>query len=159
VPISDPAAMLAFHQQLMKLSKSANGARSTYNQLQEALKYYQAAARVVKSASLNEKLDMLEEKLEKIQIAMFGDSIKEQLEIDQAPSLSNRVNTAIYTGTSSFSDPTGTSKQVKQIAEKYLDPVIASLKQIMNEDVPAINAELDANQAPWTPGRIIEIKD
>ncbi|WP_421763955.1 WD40/YVTN/BNR-like repeat-containing protein [Ekhidna sp.] len=159
IPPADPAAMLAFHQQLMKLSKSANGARRAYNQLQEALNYYQAAARVVNSSSLNEKLDMLEEKLEEIQITMYGDPIKRQLEIDQAPSLSNRVNTAIYTGTSSFGDPTGTSKQVKQIAEKYLDPVIASLKQIMSEDVPAINAELDANQAPWTPGRIIEIKD
>ncbi|MEP0986096.1 glycosyl hydrolase [Ekhidna sp.] len=159
IPPADPAAMLAFHQQLMKLSKSANGARRAYNQLQEALNYYQAAARVVKSSSLNEKLDMLEDKLEEIQITMYGDPIKRQLEIDQAPSLSNRVNTAIYTGTSSFGDPTGTSKQVKQIAEKYLDPVIASLKQIMSEDVPAINAELDANQAPWTPGRIIEIKD
>ena len=81
------------------------------------------------------------------------------MEIDQAPSLASRVNTAIWTGTSSWTDPTETSKQVKAIAEKYLDPVISSLKTIINEDVPAINAELDANQAPWTPGRIIEIKD
>ncbi|WP_420316992.1 WD40/YVTN/BNR-like repeat-containing protein [Ekhidna sp.] len=159
VPLSDPAAMLAFHQQLMKLSKSANGARSAYNQLQEALKYYRAAARVVDSQSLNERLDELEGKLEEIQTIMFGDPIKRQLEIDQAPSLASRVNTAIWTGTSSLSNPTETSKQVKNIAEKYMDPVVASLKQIMSEDVPAINAELDANQAPWTPGRVIEIKD
>ncbi|MEQ6168176.1 glycosyl hydrolase [Ekhidna sp. MALMAid0563] len=159
IPPSDPEAMLAFHQQLMQLSKSANGARSTYDQLQEALKYYKAAARMVNSNSLDEKVDNLEEKLKEIQMTLFGDPIKRQLEIDQSPSLSRRVNTAIYTGTSSFSDPTETSKQVKAIAEKYLNPVINSLKTIMSEDVPAINAELDANQAPWTPGRIIEIKD
>ncbi|SNS51343.1 Uncharacterized protein SAMN05421640_0467 [Ekhidna lutea] len=159
VPLSDPAAMLTFHQQLMKLSKSANGARNAYNQLQEALKYYRAAARVVDSQSLNERLDELEGKLEEVRTIMFGDPIKRQLEIDQAPSLASRVNTAIWTGTSSLSNPTETSKQVKNIAEKYLEPVIASLKTIMSEDVPAINAELDANQAPWTPGRIVENKD
>ncbi|WP_420576796.1 WD40/YVTN/BNR-like repeat-containing protein [Ekhidna sp.] len=159
VPPTDPAAMLSFHQQLMNLSKSANGARSAYNQLQEALKYYQAAARMVKSASLDEKIDQLEMKLDDIRLTMFGDPIKRQLEIDQAPSLASRVNTAIWTGTSSWTDPTETSKQVKALAEKYLDPVISSLKTIMNEDVPAINSELDANQAPWTPGRIVEIKD
>lgn len=159
LPPSDPKAMLAFHQELMQLSKSANGARRTYDQLQEALKYYQAAARIVRSTSLNEKIDNLESKLEKIQMIMFGDPIKRQLEIDQTPSLASRVNTAIWTGSSSLADPTETSKQVKAIAEKYLSPVISSLKEIINEDVPAINAELDANQAPWTPGRIIDIKD
>lgn len=159
LPPSDPSAMLAFHQELMTLSKSANGARSAYDQLQEALKYYKAASRMVKSASLNEKVDNLEAKLEEIQKTMFGDPIKNQLEIDQAPSLASRVNTAIWTGTSSITDPTNTSKQVKAIAQKYLSPVIASLKEIMAEDIPAINAKLDANQAPWTPGRIVEIKD
>lgn len=159
VPMADPAAMLAFHQQLMELSKSANGARSSYNQLREALSYYQAAARVVKSSSLDEKIDTMENKLDEIEMIMFGDPIKRELEIDQAPSLSSRVNTAIYSGSTSLTDPTTTSKEVKRIVEKYLNPVIASLKELVEIHVPAINAELDANQAPWTPGRIIEMKN
>ena len=72
VPISDPAAMLAFHQQLMELSKSANGARNSYNQLREALKYFQAAARVVKSASLDEKINAMENTLDEMQIKPLG---------------------------------------------------------------------------------------
>lgn len=159
LPAADPAAMLAFHQQLMELSKSANGARRAYNQLQEALKYYKAAARMVKSTTLNEKIDDMEAALKEVRLTMFGDPIKRQLEIDQAPALTRRINTAIYTGSASLTDPSETSQQVKAVAEKYLDPVIASLKKLMKEDVPAINAELDANQAPWTPGRIIEMKD
>ena len=159
VPMADPAAMLAFHQELMELSKSANGARSSYDQLREALKYYQAAARIVKSPSLDAKIDTMESVLDEIEISMFGDPIKRQLEIDQAPSLSSRVNTAIYSGSTSLTDPSTTSKEVKRIAEKYLNPVIASLKELIEINVPAINAELDANQAPWTPGRIIEMKN
>lgn len=159
LPPSDPAAMLAFHQELMALSKAEQGARSTYNQLNEALKYYKSAARIVKSSSLNEKIDAMEDQLNEIQISLFGDPIKRQLEIDQAPSVRSRVNTAIWTGTSSFTDPTETAKEVKRIAQKYLDPVVSSLKKIVEEDVPAINAILDENNAPWTPGRIIEVKD
>ena len=100
----------------------------------------------------------MEDQLDEIQISLFGDPIKRQLEIDQVPSVSNRVNTAIWSGTSSFADPTETAKEVKRIGQQYLDPVIASLKKIAEEDVPAINAILDENNAPWTPGRIIEIK-
>ena len=47
-----------------------------------------------------------------------------QLEIDQAPPLSSRINTAIYAGLSSGSDPTETAKMVKRIAEQQLGPVI-----------------------------------
>lgn len=159
LPATDPAAMLAFHKQLMDLSKTANGARSAYNQLQDALKYYKAAARLANDASLDTQVDNLERKLKEVQLALFGDSIKGQLEIDQAPSVNSRVNTAIYTGTTSLTDPTETSKQVKAIAEKYLRPVIASLEQMINVDVPAINASLDANGAPWTPGRVIQLQE
>ena len=159
LPPSDPAAMLAFHQELMELSKAEQSAKSTYNQLKEALKYYKSAARIVKNTSLDEKIGALENQLDEIQISLFGDPIKRQLEIDQAPSISSRVNTAIWTGTSSFSDPTKTSKEVKSISQKYLDPIIASLKKMVEDDLPAINEILDQNNAPWTPGRIIEIKE
>ncbi|MDX1628792.1 MAG: glycosyl hydrolase, partial [Fulvivirga sp.] len=158
LPPADQDAMLAFHRQLMKMSKAANSATSAYNQLQEALKYYQAAARMTGSPSLDEKIEALEQKLENIRITMYGDPIKQQLEIDQAPSLSNRINTAIYAGTSSFTDPTETSKQVKQVAEKYLDPVLKTLEEIITKDIPAINAELDEQQAPWTPGRVLKLE-
>lgn len=159
LPPSDPAAMLAFHQELMELSKAEQGARNTFNQLNDALKYYKSAARIVKNTSLNEKIDAMEDQLNEIRISLFGDPIKRQLEIDQAPAVSRRVNTAIWTGTSSLTDPTQTSKEVKQIAQQYLDPVIASLKKIVEESVPAINKILDENNAPWTPGRVIEIKE
>ncbi len=158
LPPADPAAMLAFHRELMDLSKAEQGARSTFNQLNEALKYYKSAARIVKDNSLNDRIDAMEAQLDEIRISLYGDPIKRQLEIDQAPSVSNRVNTAIWTGTSSITDPTETLKEVKNIAQEYLDPVIASLKKIVEEDLLAINAILDENNAPWTPGRVIEIK-
>jgi photosystem II stability/assembly factor-like uncharacterized protein len=157
LPAQDPDAMLAFHQELMKLSKSANSARNAYNEINDRLEYYKAAARIVESSDLDEMIKELESKLDEIQMVMFGDRIKSQLEINQAPSLNSRINTAISAGMSSRSDPTETSKMVKQIAEENLRPVIDTLKDILNEDLPAIDAELNEQNAPWTPGRIIDL--
>ncbi len=159
LPPTDQKAMLAFHQQLMELSKVANSANRAYQQLQSGLEYYQAASRMTESSTLDAKLDEMEAKLKEIRRRMYGDPIKRQLEIDQAPSLSNRINTAIYAGTSSIADPTETSRQVKQIAEKYLKPVVGMLNEIIEQDLPAIDAELDKNRAPWTPGRILMLED
>ncbi len=158
LPPSDPEAMLAFHRDLMQLSKSANGARSAYNELNDLLPYYRAAARLIESASLDQRLDALEAKLKDLRIEMYGDPLKRQLEIDQAPSLSSRINTAIYAGMSSSTDPTETARMVKRIAEEKLGPVLAILKGILETDIPAIDAELNANQAPWTPGRVLQLK-
>lgn len=46
---------------------------------------------------------------------------------------------------------------VKAIAEEQLTPVIEILKALLDEAVPAIDAELTRLGAPWTPGRIIEL--
>lgn len=159
LPPKDPQAMLAFHKELMRLSKSANSARSAYGEISDRMEYYKAAARLVESSTLNQRIERLEIKLDEIRQIMYGDPIKNRLEIDQPPTLNNRINTAINSGLSSTMDPTETSKMVKQIAETQLRPVIASLKEILNTDLPAIDAELSRLGAPWTPGRIIDLDD
>ncbi|MEM9260183.1 MAG: glycosyl hydrolase, partial [Bacteroidota bacterium] len=159
LPATDPAAMLAYHRELSDLSKNANALRGTYNELNERLKYYQAALRLVDNAKLSEMVDGLEDKLKGIRIQLYGDPIKRQLEMDQAPSLSRRINTAIWTGMSSMGDPTKTSAMVKAIAEDQLGPVMDSLREIMTDDVPTIDALLDGARAPWTPGRVIGPKE
>lgn len=157
LPAQNPEEMLAFHKELTKLSKSANSARNTYNEINDRLEYYQAAARIVNSERLNTLITDLEEALEGIRVTMFGNQIKSQLEIDQAPSLNSRINTAINAGMSSLSDPTETSRMVKQIAEAQLKPVIESLKDILSLSISAIDGELNRLNAPWTPGRIIDL--
>ena len=147
--------MLAYHRELSDLSKKSNAMRSTFSELSERLKYYQAALRLVDRPELGEKVAALEEKLKAIRIQLYGDPIKRQLEIDEAPALSRRINTAIYTGMSSLSDPTKTSAMVKAIAEEQLGPVLKSLRDIMETDIPAIDEALDGARAPWTPGRVI----
>jgi hypothetical protein len=157
LPATDPAAMMAFHQELMHLSKSANSVRRTWNEMNDRLEYYKASMRVVESDRLKTLVTELEDELESIRMIMFGDPVKSRLEIDQAPSLNSRINTAISSGMSSRSDPTMTSRMVRDIATNQLKPVITDMKRLMSEVIPAIDAELDRGNAPWTPGRIIDL--
>jgi hypothetical protein len=160
LPAENPDEMLAYHKELMDLSKSANSARSAYNELNDRLNYYKAALKAVNDeVSLAEKVSVMEEDLKEIRKVMFGDRIASQLELPQAPSLNSRINTAIGSGLSSTSDPTETSRRVKAIAEKELKPVLQSLHDIMNRQVPAIDRQLNELNAPWTPGRIIELDE
>jgi len=159
LPATDPAAMLAYHRELTNLSKNSNAVRNTYRELDERLTYYRAALRLVDRPELNKQVEALADKLKAIRTQLYGDPIKQKLEIDQAPSISNRINTAVWTGMSSLSDPTKTSAMVKAIAEEQLGPVMTALQDIMTEDVPAIDAVLDSARAPWTPGRVIGPKN
>ncbi len=157
-PPADPREVLAYQRELQSLSKSANSARSAFSELNDRLEYYQAATRVVESDELESMVENMEATLDEVRLVMFGDPIKRNLEIDQAPSLNSRINTAIFTAINTQMDPTGTSKMVKEIAESQLGPVIGMLKGLLEEDVPAIDAELNRLNAPWTPGRIIDLE-
>ncbi len=160
LPAEDPEAMLAFHKQLNKLSKAANSARSAGNELNDRLSYYKAAHKALGTeapSGLKSDIDELEEKLKQLNEMMFGDRIAGQLELQRPPSLNSRINTAISSGTSSSSDPTGTSKMVAEIAKEELEPVITMLKEIMENLIPSIDQKLDQSNAPWTPGRVLEI--
>ena len=157
LPATNPQEVLAYQKELMELSKASNSARNAYSEINDRLEYYQAATRVVQSGLLDSKIEELETKLEEIRRSIYGDPIKRTLEINQAPSLNNRINTAIGSGLGTTQDPTETSAMVKAIAEEQLQPVIASLKSILENDIPVIDAELTRLNAPWTPGRIIDL--
>ncbi len=160
LPSQDPEAMLAFHKQLNKLSKAANSARSAGNELNDRLSYYKAAYKALGTeapSDLKSDIEELEEKLKQLNEMMFGDRIAGRLELQRPPSLNSRINTAISAGTSSSSDPTGTSKMVADIAKEELEPVINMLKEIMENLIPSIDQKLDQSNAPWTPGRVLDI--
>ena len=138
----------------------ANSARNATGAAQERLQYYKGALKALGSdapSGLASDIEQLEEKMDEINMIMFGDRLAGRLEIQRAPSLNSRINNAIGAGTSSTSDPTGTSKRVAEIAKKQLKPVIEMLKEIMNTDIPEIDNKLKGTEAPWTPGRVLEI--
>jgi hypothetical protein len=58
----------------------------------------------------------------------------------------------------STSAPTETHREAYRIAGDQLEPVLQDLRRLLAEDLPALEAKLDAAGAPWTPGRIPQWK-
>jgi hypothetical protein len=50
--------------------------------------------------------------------------------------------------------PTQTHREALRQAEEQFVPLLARLRQAVEVDLAAIERELNAKGAPWTPGRI-----
>ncbi len=100
----------------------------------------------------------LEDKMRAIQLKMNGDNVAGRLDIDTPPSIQGRLFGAIYSGYGSTSDPTTTMKDQLQIASDEFEGVLNDLKAVINNDIKALEQKLEAAGAPYTPGRVPEIK-
>ncbi|MEE8583394.1 MAG: glycosyl hydrolase, partial [Acidobacteriota bacterium] len=159
LPAGDRDALMAFQRDLSELSRAMNGARQAVRNLGEKTGYYRAALKAVTdlagAASLKQDIDNLDKKIDEVSRKLFGDSTLNRLDRQQPPSISSRVNSTLFAGFRSTSDPTQTQRQVYAIVEEEFDPVIEQINQIMTSDVPAIEQRLEELGAPWTPGRTI----
>ena len=70
----------------------------------------------------------------------------------------NRVDELIGIQLSTTSKPGRNQTDSYGIAREELAPLVEKLKALKTIDLPALEKELDKRGAPWTPGRVLEIK-
>jgi photosystem II stability/assembly factor-like uncharacterized protein len=101
-----------------------------------------------------------EKALDEIQLALHGLPAKASFEENPPASLpiENRIYDLVGIQVSTTSKPGANQIDSCRIASEELAPVIEKLKGLKNVDVPALEKALDEKKAPWTPGRIAEIK-
>jgi len=73
-------------------------------------------------------------------------------------SISDRVGYASGVTSRYLGKPTGTQRESFAIAGKEFTAVLAKLKKLVEEELPALEKKLDNFDAPWTPGRLPEWK-
>lgn len=73
------------------------------------------------------------------------------------PALQDRITTAVN-GFTTTVPPTATHREALAIAEQQFVPMLARLKNAVEVELAAIEKELNAAGAPWTPGRIPDWK-
>jgi len=99
--------------------------------------------------------------LEKLNFTMNGLPAKasgEEVPPAQVP-LNDRLSNITYTHMGSTSRITTTEKQAYEILSDEFPPVLQTLKNIVVNEIPALEAELNNINAPWTPGRLIDWKE
>ncbi len=152
---SDRAAVLDFQKKAASLQRTLMGsARAT----QEALTRIQYVRRALDEIAgpdpkLLAKVNTIDLSLRDINDQLNGDPILRRANEPFAPSLLDRVNTAVN-GLTTTAPPTATHREELAVAQQQTAPLLDRLHKLIEVDLADVEKQMNARGAPWTPGRI-----
>ena len=154
---ADPAAVAAFQQETAELLRRAGGAAAEARRVRERLRHLRAAlAETPKAdAELFTRMDSLLETLSGLEVRLNGDPERQSRNEPAAPSIRNRLGRTASGHWGTREMPTATQREQVSIAAEQFAPLAAELKSLIERDLAALETDLEAAGAPWTPGRRI----
>ncbi|MFK7737579.1 MAG: hypothetical protein AB8B50_16205 [Pirellulaceae bacterium] len=151
----DREAILEFSNEIAKLGNAVSAATQLASDAEDHLSAIEQlafnAAEV--DPSLWKDVRALQVKLLDIQEKFSGDPTKSRRNESAMPGLQSRLRNAMFGAMGSTEGPTGTHRRQYEVVEEAFVEVQAELKQLLEEDMPALLERLDEMGAPWTPGR------
>ena len=151
----DREATLAFQRQASRLQKAIMGAARANADALIRVQHVRRAIDETEQADANlvTRLNAVQNTLRDIDEALNGDvTLRARVE-PQPPTLTDRISVAIN-GLTTTQPPTQTHRAALRLAEQEIVPLLARLRQAVEVELAAIERELNAAGAPWTPGRI-----
>jgi photosystem II stability/assembly factor-like uncharacterized protein len=155
LPPADRAAVLAFARETGELQRAVFGANEAAKEAENRIKYIKST--VVNTPGLDPALlaevRELELRLTDLRESLTGDPTMRKRSEPAMPGITSRINSIVYGFWGSTSAPTSTHRRSYEIASEEFDGLVDQLRQLIESDLPALEAELEAAGAPWTPGR------
>jgi photosystem II stability/assembly factor-like uncharacterized protein len=160
LPAKDYEELLDFQQQTAALQRAVLGAARTVDDAQNRIDHIQVALRDTPGADPNWVVEVreLELRLDDLRIELQGDRTMSSRMEPTPPSISGRVNSIVYGSWNSTSSPTKTNVENLRWAEEAFGPVLSKLTELVESDLKALEAKLEAAGAPHTPGRVPQYK-
>ena len=155
LPAQDRKDVLAFQMKVGKLQQAISAAGQMIGTAQQELDAIQSVVQDGRLLDLGllKEVRVLERKLEAARISLFGDSTKERRFAIGAPSISRRVQNALFGTLRQTYGPTKTNRRQFEIAAEEFAAAESGVRTVLEKDMPALRDKLDAAGAPWTPGR------
>ncbi len=157
---TDRTTLDAFEAKASKLQRAVLGAlhvldesRSRVNALKSALMQTPAP-----SQSLYRDLAAVQERLTSLSRSFSGDDVAQRYNENGPPFLLGYIDAMTQGFWTSTASPTGTEKKAYEIAADQFAALYASLRQIVETDLPKIEAQCNQLGTPWTPGRLPDWK-
>ena len=98
-------------------------------------------------------MDSLLETLSGLEVRLNGDPERQSRNEPAAPSIRNRLGRTASGHWGTREMPTATQREQVRIAAEQFEPLAAELQTLIERDLAALEADLEAAGAPWTPGR------
>ncbi len=160
LPAPDLAELLAFQEKTARLTRAINAAQKITDNLIKRTQYVKQAINNTPDASaeLLTKATEIELQLDDIRWTFYGQSPEASREENwpASPSINERVGALVYSHWGSTSRVSETQMQMYDILAEEFPPILDELRNIAEVKLKALEAELDAIGAPWTPGRMPE---
>ncbi len=156
LPAEDRNALVKFQRDLAEINRVVYGTIESNDNLLQNLKLAKAAYYQTPDAkpSLLGKIIETEKEANNIKVTLEGDKTLSERATGQPPSISDRVQIAIYGLWQTTSSPTETQKENYDIAKRQLLPLLDKLTNLIQIEYKSIADELEKAKAPWTPGRV-----
>jgi hypothetical protein len=151
----DRASVLDFQRKAARLQRDLLGAQKVIDDALERMKYIRRALDQVEGADaqLVARVNAVDATLHDIGEAIGGDPIRQQRNEPTPPSLLDRMGNSVA-GLGTTQPPTQTHRESLDLAEAEFAPLAAKLRQTIEVELAAIEKQLNAMGAPWTPGRL-----
>ena len=150
-------ASLQFQKQTAELQRVILAAKSVLNHALERVRYTKAAIeRSPKlDLALRKRARELEVKLIDLDEQLVGDSTKSRRQEPEMPGLLSRLQQVVGGHWATTSAPTTTYRQQYEIVYKKTEPLLSALRQLVENELPDLDRQLENAGAPWTPGRAL----
>ncbi|MDE2870067.1 MAG: glycosyl hydrolase, partial [Gemmatimonadota bacterium] len=154
-PGTDHTAAMEFAQETAELQRRAHGAAAEIGRARDRLRHMRAAldATPRAGAELYRRLEEIEGRLAGIAADLRGDPAPGRLNQPSAPSIMGRIGQVAWGHWGTRQEPTGTQRASLAIAWEGFDEVVAALRSLLRDDLAALERDMEAAGAPWTPGR------
>ncbi|HET8773149.1 MAG TPA: glycosyl hydrolase [Thermoanaerobaculia bacterium] len=152
---TDRKEVLAFQKRASKLQREAMGAERLIGDALTRVQYIRKALDEIEGgdAQLSARVNAVDTALRDMAEVLGGDSIRQQRSEPAPPSLLDRVNNSVA-GLLTTQPPTQTYRDSLTLAEQQFAPLAERMRQTIEVELGAIEKQLNALGAPWTPGRL-----
>jgi photosystem II stability/assembly factor-like uncharacterized protein len=162
LPAENIEELVAFQKKAAALQRTIEGTQKFVNDLVSRVELIKQTIINTPSAThdlLNQALNIsrnLDEILGKFDYKSNRPSVEENT--PHLSTINDRLELLVYTHWRATSNLTQTEINAYNILMEEFPPILEKVKKIYYEDIKKLEAELERNNAPWTPGRIPELK-
>jgi len=161
MPAENRDEKVAFQKEVAKVQADFGAVQRLMSESRNKLRYIKAAIKrsELPAGELSDKVMEIEDELDEIQLAMYGDSVKRRLDRPQPPSPASRLGAIGWQQKYSTASPTQTHQDSFAIAKKDIKMIKSRTEKVFNESIKNLEKELIDAGAPYTPGRGAENKN
>jgi photosystem II stability/assembly factor-like uncharacterized protein len=152
---SSPAETAGYMREVAELQREVTGASEA---LGEAFKTVEILGRALNRSTfdpgtLDSELESIKQRLYEVDQKLAGNRSLASFGHPQVPNVGRRLRVATVTDGQSDYGPTATHRRAYEIAAAEFAAIKPELRELLEVELPALEAKMEAARVPWSPGR------